>query len=112
IPTPETFGDVSLFVSYAWTDAQETAPFSTETFPDGTINEPGVRLPSYGLLNATVDWKNALNSGLDVSVFGTNLTNKEYAITNTGTFQTIGAQTQMYGEPRMYGIRLKYHFGG
>ncbi len=112
IPTPEQFGDVSLFVSYAWTDAQDTAPLSTETFPDGTINEPGVRLPSYGLLNATLDWKNALRSGLDVSVFGTNLTNKEYAITNTGTYQTIGAQTQMYGEPRMYGVRLKYRFGG
>jgi iron complex outermembrane receptor protein len=112
IPTPEQFGDVSLFVSYAWTDAQDTAPLSTETFPDGSINEPGVRLPSYGLLNATLDWKNALRSGLDVSVFGTNLTNKEYAITNTGTYQTIGAQTQMYGEPRMYGVRLKYRFGG
>lgn len=111
IPTAESFGNVSLFVTYAWTDAQETAPFSRETFPDGTINEPGVRLPSFGLLNASLDWKNALNSGLDVTVFGTNLTNKEYAITNTGTYQTIGAQTQMYGEPRMYGIRLKYAFG-
>lgn len=112
IPVPESAGEVSLFVNYNWTDAQETAPFSTETFPDGTVNEPGVRLPSFGVLNASVDWKNALGSGLDVSVFGTNLTNKEYATSNTGTFQTIGGQTKFFGEPRMYGIRLRYSFGG
>jgi iron complex outermembrane receptor protein len=112
IPAPESLGEFSLFVSYNWTDAQDTAPFSEETFPDGTVNEPGVRLPSFGLLNASLDWKNALESGLDVSVFGTNLTNKEYAITNTGIFQTIGAQSKMYGEPRMYGLRLRYKFGG
>ena len=112
IPTAEKFGNVSLFVSYNWTDAQETAPFSTETFPDGTTNEPGVRLPAFGLLNATLDWKNALASGLDLSLFATNLTNKLYTITNTGTYQTIGAWTQMYGEPRMFGLRARYKFGG
>ncbi|MDD3798535.1 MAG: TonB-dependent receptor [Novosphingobium sp.] len=112
IPTAESFGDLSLFVNYNWTDAQDTAPLSVEKFPDGTPLEPGVRLPSFGLLNATVDWKNALSSGLDVSLFGTNITNKTYAITNTGVFQSIGAQSMMFGEPRMYGIRLKYAFGG
>lgn len=111
LPVPESVGEVSLLVNYNWTDAQETAPFSTETFPDGTVNEPGVRLPSFGVLNATLDWKNALNSGMDVSIFGTNLTNKEYATSNTGTFQTIGAQSKIFGEPRMYGIRLRYKFG-
>ncbi|WP_226016581.1 TonB-dependent receptor plug domain-containing protein [Novosphingobium sp. FKTRR1] len=112
IPTPAKVGDLSLFVSYNWTDAQDTAPLSTETFPDGTVNEPGVRLPSFGILNVSIDWKNALGSGLDVSVFGTNLTDKEYATSNTGTFQTIGGQTKIFGEPRMYGVRLRYSFGG
>ena len=112
VPMPESVGNLSLFVSYSWTDKQPTAPFSTETFPDGTVNEPGVLLPSYGLLNATLDWKNVMGAPVDISLFGTNIANKSYVITNTGTFQTIGAQTQMYGEPRMFGVRLKYRFGG
>ncbi len=112
IPTSERTGDLSLFVSYSWTDAQDTAPLYVETFPDGSIMEPGVHLPSFGVLNASLDWKNAIGSGLDVTLFGTNLLDKEYVITNTGVYQTIGAQSQMYGEPRMYGVRLRYAFGG
>lgn len=112
LPVPESIGNVSLFMSYSWTDRQPTAPLSTETFPDGTINEPGVLLPSFGLLNATLDWKKVAGGPVDVSLFATNITKKNYIITNTGVYQTIGAQSVMYGEPRMFGIRLKYSFGG
>jgi iron complex outermembrane receptor protein len=112
LPVPESAGKVSLYVNYSWTDKQPTAPFSTETFPDGTTNEPGVLLPSYGLLNASLDWKGVLGSNFDLSVFGTNIANKTYIITNTGVYQTIGAQSVMYGEPRMFGLRVRYTFGG
>jgi iron complex outermembrane recepter protein len=112
LPVPDRIGQVSLYASYDWTDKQPTAPFSTETFPDGTTNEPGVLLPSYGLLNATVEWKNFLGMPLDLSVFGTNIANRTYLISNSGVYQTIGTQAVMYGEPRMFGVRLKYRFGG
>ncbi|WP_353227311.1 TonB-dependent receptor plug domain-containing protein [Novosphingobium sp.] len=112
LPVPEKVGKVSVYGSYAWSDAQETAPFSTERFADGTLNEPGVHLPSYGLLSATIEWKNFLQMPLDISVFGTNLADKTYRISNTGVYQTIGAQGVIYGEPRMFGVRLKYNFGG
>ncbi len=112
IPTSEKTGNISLYVSYSWTDAQDTAPLYVEKFPNGATMEPGVHLPAFGLLNASVDWRNVMGSNFDISVFGTNLTNKEYAITNTGVYQTIGAQSQMYGEPRMYGVRVRYAFGG
>ena len=112
LPTPEAVGDISLFVSYAWTDKQETAPGSLQEF-NGTTNtwEPGVRLPSYGLLTASLDWKNALRTGLDVSIFATNLMNKQYVISNSGIYNVVGAQSNILGEPRMYGLRLKYNFG-
>jgi len=112
IPTADSVGDISMFISYNFTDAQDTAPLSVERFADGTLFEPGVHLPSFGLLNASIDWKNVLGSGLDATLFGTNLTNEEYVISNTGVYQSVGAQSQMYGEPRMYGIRLRYNFGG
>lgn len=53
-----------------------------------------------------------MGAPVDVSLFATNITKKNYLISNTGVFQTIGAQTVMYGEPRMFGVRLKYSFGG
>ena len=110
LPTPENIGKVSLYVAYDWTDKQYTAPFSTETFPDGTLNEPGVLLPSYGLLNATIEWKNFLGKPIDLSVFGTNIANKAYLISNSGIYQSIGTQAVIYGEPRMIGARIKYSF--
>lgn len=111
LPVSEDVGNLSLFLSYNWTDKQPTAPFSTERFPDGTINEPGVLLPSYGLLNATLDWKGVMGAPVDLSLFATNITKKNYIISNTGIFQTIGAQSVIYGEPRMFGVRLRYSFG-
>jgi len=45
-------------------------------------------------------------------VFGTNLANKLYLISNSGIYQSIGSQGVIYGEPRMFGVRLKYSFGG
>ena len=112
LPLAERLGELSLFATYNWSDAQETAPFSEETFPDGAVFEPGVRLPSFGVLNASLDWKNALNSGLDASLFGTNLTNETYRISNSGVYNQVGVQSVIYGEPRMYGFRLRYSFGG
>jgi iron complex outermembrane receptor protein len=117
IPTADSFGKVSLFVSYAWTDKQETAPGSLQEYPRPNASdpvkiwEPGVRLPSYGLLSASLDWKNLLGTNLDASIFGTNLTNKQYVISNSGVFNSVGAQGNIFGEPRMYGMRLKYNFG-
>ncbi len=112
LPTPESFGGVNLFVSYAWSDARHQSGPALEKFVDGSATwEPGSDLPAYGLLSASLDWKGALGSGLDVSLFGTNLLNKKYAISNSGVYNAIGNQSHIFGEPRMYGIRLRYNFG-
>ncbi len=112
LPVPESVGNVSLFASYAWSDKQHTAPGALEkTVDTGAVWEPGVTLPSYGLLSATLNWNNFLQSGLDLSLFGTNLTNKIYKISNSGTYGSQNSQSVIYGEPRMYGLRLKYKFG-
>lgn len=112
VPTSDNFGDVSLFVNYAWTDARHQSGPALEYFPGTTTTwEPGSDLAAYGLLNASIDWKGALGTGLDVSVFGTNLTNKTYAISNSGVYNQVGTQSQIFGEPRMYGVRLRYNFG-
>ena len=45
----------------------------------------------------------------------TNATNKLYRISNSNVYQATGGllyQATLYGEPRMFGARLKYRFGG
>ena len=112
VPIAESAGDLSLFVNYAWTGRRHQAGDALPYFPGTTtVWEPGSSLASYGLLNASIDWKNALGSNLDVSVFGTNLTNKVFILSNSGVYNSIGSQGQIFNEPRMYGLRLKYAFG-
>ena len=69
-------------------------------------------IDSYGLLNASANWDRILGKSLDVSLFGSNLTNKDYAIAQLGSFYNqFGIALTRFGEPRMYGIRLRYRFG-
>jgi iron complex outermembrane recepter protein len=110
-PVDDKYGEVSLFVNYNWTDTQQTNALFEETFPNGAVWEPGIRLPSFGLLNATLDWRNAMQSGLDVSLFATNLLDELYVISNSGAFSSIGGQSRIFGEPRMFGMRLRRQFG-
>ena len=76
--------------------------------------QPGAVLEPYGTLNASIDWKNIAGSGFDLGVFGTNITNKTYRISNNDVYQSgsLLYWSTMYGEPRMYGMRLTYRFGG
>jgi iron complex outermembrane recepter protein len=103
----ELTGDVSLFVSYSWSDDQHTEAVTLEQ------NQPGERLESFGLVNASLEWRNVAGIPMDVTVFGTNLTDKEYRISNTDVHQ-LGSLLNwgtIYGEPRMYGMRVRYHWG-
>lgn len=101
-------GDLSLFVNYSHTSSQYTEAIQLPS------QQPGAYLEPYGVLNASLDWKNVYGSGFDIGLFGTNLANKTYRISNADVYQS-GAllyQASLYGEPRMYGLRLKYTFGG
>ncbi|WP_240334315.1 TonB-dependent receptor [Sphingobium estronivorans] len=112
LPTPDNIGKVSLFMSYSWTSSRQQAGNQLDKFPGTNVTwEPGSKLPSFGLLSASLDWKKALGTDLDVSVFGTNLLNKAYFMSNSGVYNQVASQSQIFGEPRMYGLRLRYNFG-
>lgn len=108
LPLQDNLGSLAFFVNYSHTSRQYTDP--------GTVPalQPGAYLESFGLLNASLDWKNVADTGIDAGLFVTNATNKLYRISNTNVFQQGGLlyQTTMFGEPRMYGLKLRYRFGG
>ncbi|WP_375194254.1 TonB-dependent receptor [Sphingobium sp.] len=109
LPVGDDMGKLNFFVNYSHTSEQYT---DTTAMP---FEQPGARLEPFGLLNMSLDWRDVARSGFDVGLFVTNATNKLYRISNSNVFQPTGGllyQASLYGEPRMYGLRLKYRFGG
>jgi len=75
------------------------------------VFDPDVNVPSYGLTNVSLGWNKVMGSPIDLSAFITNVTNKTYIIAKGNWFYSLGFTTNLYGEPRMYGASLTYHFG-
>lgn len=69
-------------------------------------------LPAYGLLNGNISLRNVGGRPLDITLFGTNLTNEAKPVgvldQYTGSSGNVGLT---YTEPRMYGVRVGYRFG-
>jgi iron complex outermembrane recepter protein len=63
------------------------------------------------LVNARLDWNDILRSSFDASLFVTNATDKLYRIGQSSNYYTDGRVASLYGEPRMYGVQLRYRFG-
>ena len=102
VPIEPDYGNLSLFVSYNHNSAQHTESL--------VVGQPFEKLQSYGLLNLSLDWTNIFRSRFDLGVFGTNVTNKLYRISNTDVFQSLLYAGTIYGEPAIYGVHLRYHF--
>ncbi len=64
-----------------------------------------------GLVNARIDYSLA-DSGVKLSVFGTNLTNEKYAGFGLAQGVNGGITTGIVREPRVYGVAVRYAFGG
>jgi len=107
VPLADNLGTLSLFANYSHTSSQYTEAFNLPS------QQPGATLDKYGTLNVSLDWRNIANKGVDVGLFATNLTNSTYRISNTDVYQAGGLLywTTLYGEPRMFGARVKIHFG-
>ena len=105
LPLARNLGNVALFVNYSHTAAQHTSGVNLPAF------EPGQKLEAFGLLNMSLDWNNIAQSGLDAGLFVTNATNKLYRTSNSNIFNTLLSWSTLYGEPRMFGARLRYRFG-
>lgn len=96
-------GDSELAMSadYSWQSVQNTNDTAA------AINT----YPSYGLLNARIELRDAIRKGIDFSVFGTNLANKTYILGGFPLTTQLGFESSIYGEPRMYGASVRVRFG-
>lgn len=72
--------------------------------------DPDIVIAGYGLLNLGATWERVGGGPFDVTVYATNATNKLYRIGGGNYYNTLGFTTDVYGEPRMVGINVKYSF--
>jgi iron complex outermembrane receptor protein len=103
LPLDEHIGEVTFGATYAWTDKM----LATRASP---ILDTQI-LPSVGILNLNLNWNSVYGAPVDVSFFVTNLT-KEYVRTYVSAgYNSSGFDSGVFSEPRMYGMRVRYHFG-
>ena len=103
LPVDDSLGDMDLALTYIYTDEMQST--SAAASPYGTI-------PSYDLINLNANWSRVAGSNVDVSLFVTNLTDEEYVTFVTGNYYDLGLEHGQVGVPRMFGMRLRYSFGG
>jgi iron complex outermembrane receptor protein len=103
VPLGVDIGTLGFSVNYTY-----QGEFSTATTNQATIRD----LPGYSLLNLRAELAQIGGRPLDLAFFMSNVANKEYKIGLFDAYtQPFGFITYTYGEPRMYGMQLSYHFG-
>jgi iron complex outermembrane receptor protein len=103
-PIPESVGAVDLSTTFSFVDSQ---------YADGVdlpSQSPGSWLGAYGLLNANLGWSKIYGSNFDLQLFGSNLTDRTYRISNSNVWTLFFYQSSIYGEPRTFGASLAYHW--
>jgi iron complex outermembrane receptor protein len=101
---PTQIGDVTLYASYR--RLGKVVYNATVLFMDS------VTQPAYELWDGRVSMKLRSAPGAELAVFAKNITNKTYITQVTGFDRTFGFNTAFPGEPRTYGVELRYSFGG
>jgi iron complex outermembrane receptor protein len=101
LPLAPGLGDFSIGAFYSY----------QSRFFDAPVVQPFDYIDGYGLLNARVDWNNVFRTSLDAAFFVNNATDKVYRVGQYNGLVANGYITSFYGEPRMYGVQLRYRFG-
>jgi iron complex outermembrane receptor protein len=109
LPIRDTVGKIALGATYSHNSRQIIAP-GNRTVPDPAIQAFSTLAP-LGLLDLSLTWSSVWHTPFDLTVFGTNVTDVHYYtfVQQTGT---DGAEYATVGAPGMYGVRVRYNFGG
>jgi iron complex outermembrane receptor protein len=95
LPVSEGLGDVSVRAN--WHRQAQFGDFLGTSL-----------IPSYALLNFSLNWDKVGGAPVDAQVFVSNALNKTY---ESGGIGFLGVTERTYGDPRLYGIRFTYRFG-
>jgi outer membrane receptor protein involved in Fe transport len=102
LPVPTSWGGIEMGPTYVYTSSRRAS---------ATSSSPNAIMHSFSLLNANLNWIAIFNSSFDLAVFATNVLDKQYETYISGTYNVLGFDSRMMGQPRMIGARLRYNFG-
>ncbi|HEX4376383.1 MAG TPA: TonB-dependent receptor [Steroidobacteraceae bacterium] len=108
LPLPDTIGKVSFGATYSHAGRQSVAPSDRQSTDPTT--QSFAFIGSTDLVDLNVTWHSVMRTPLDLTVFGTNVTNFHY-YTFAQQTGASGAEYANVGPPAMYGVRLRYSFG-
>jgi iron complex outermembrane receptor protein len=100
--------------SHVWINSLQTIQAIRRTPADVL---PFLQQDAYMLLDLTAGWSGIMGTGFDLAAYVKNVTDKEYALGGIQLYQSaradirpFGIVTRAYGEPRTYGMELRYKF--
>jgi len=102
LPLDESIGEVTVGGTYTYTAKQVVTLATAPQF---------IPLKGGSLVNLNASWNSLLGTPLDLSFFMTNVANRKYIASVGGSWVSLGFENGVPGEPRMWGFRVKYHFG-
>lgn len=118
LPLPQSIGRITLGGTFVYQSRVRvtTDPFrlaagsaTVPVLPYEYASEYGV-VPGSKLLNLNVAWQDVGGMPIDAAFFMTNVTNAKVYL-HSNVQPTRGFISNLIGEPKMWGVRLKYRFG-
>jgi len=104
LPTPDSIGKTALQLNY-----YRQSKFFLQ---DNTYTQPGGETPAYSLVNARLELNDIAGSPFSAAAFVNNLFDKNYVSARYVLTGAVGIQADIPGQPRFYGLEVKYSFGG
>ena len=111
LPLAASVGRITFSATYTHSDSQLTSYAYLDPAVAASIGGNFGTVQPRDLVNLNLNWDNVANSGFDVAGFVTNLTNQHYYAFVPGLVSS-GSEYAVLGEPRFYGVRVRYRFGG
>ncbi|WP_411818217.1 TonB-dependent receptor [Hyphococcus sp. DH-69] len=113
-PLDDSLGDLSASLNWAHKSSMILGLVPFITLPDGSnVFDGESSQGASNTLDLDVSWANVGGSSVDANFFVTNLTDTTYKIAGASLVNSgLGFNQRIYNEPRMYGFRLRYNFGG
>ena len=106
-------GDLSISAPIYYQSGIATDPANV---PNGNalvaLSSLGTNVDGYTKVDLRADWRNVNDSNVSVAAYVRNLTDEEYITgTNNQLTSQFGTASYLYGQPRFFGVELRYDFG-
>lgn len=112
-PAPDGLGRFSAMANIYYQSSMALDPANVPNGnPAVTASALGANIDGYTRVDLRLDWREAMGSPVSVAAYLRNAFDEEYVVGSNNQLSTLfGFGSLTYGQPRMFGIELRYEFG-